>query len=199
SNDGLTLLMSSSDGFCSSISFAVGELGQTYTGAVPTAHHPHPPALALSISNSTQPSPLVTPTNASTPGLGKVSTVLAATATPSSTARPASPSRSNSASSVATQSSFAQTAVGLIATNPTPTLGNVPSVAATNSSVPPLPLSTPPMTPGPTTSAASSVNGSTLGKRDTGGMSESDLEETRNPAKRRRIAPTPVSRDESSA
>ncbi|RKU48470.1 hypothetical protein DL546_003643 [Coniochaeta pulveracea] len=32
SNDGLTLLISSSDGFCSTLSFSPGELGETYTG-----------------------------------------------------------------------------------------------------------------------------------------------------------------------
>merc|ERR1712000_744772 len=40
SNDGLTLLMSSSDGFCSTLSFAPGELGQVYTGQVPTHQQP---------------------------------------------------------------------------------------------------------------------------------------------------------------
>ncbi|MCJ1293979.1 hypothetical protein MMC34_005536 [Xylographa carneopallida] len=196
SNDGLTLLMSSSDGFCSSISFAPGELGQMYTGPAPTAHHPHHPSLAISVSNSAQPSPVPTPTNASTPALTKTAAGLSVSASSLPAARPTSPSRSNSTSSIATQSSFAQTPAGLIASNPTPTLGNVPSVAAANSTVPMLPLSTPPMTPMSTASAASSVSGSMLGKRDTGGMSESDLEETKNPTKKRRIAPTPVTKDE---
>ena len=176
-----------------------GELGQIYTGSVPTAHHPHHPSLAISISNSAQPSPIPTPTNASTPNLSKTAVGLSVSAAPISAAGPASPSRSNSTSSIATQSSFAQIPAGLIASNPTPTLGNVPSVAAASSTVPMLPLSTPPMTPMSSASAASSVNGSMLGKRDMGGMSESDLEENKGPAKKRRIAPTPVTGSESAA
>ncbi|MCJ1471971.1 hypothetical protein MMC13_000615 [Lambiella insularis] len=200
SNDGLTLLMSSSDGFCSSISFAPGELGQIFTGPVPTAHHPHHASLAISVSSSAQPSPVPTPTTASAPVLSKPASGLGVAAASAAAVRPNSPSRSNSASSIATQSSFVQTSAGIIASNPTPILSNVPSVAAANSAVPTLPLSTPPMTPMSTVSAASSVNGSTLGKRDTGGLSESDLEEYKNPAKKqRRVAPTPVSQDGSAA
>ena len=186
--------MSSSDGFCSSIAFAPGELGQVYTGPVPTAHHPHHPSLAISVSNSAQPSPVPTPTAASTPSVTKIPGASVVPAPPIPAGRPTSPTRSNSASSIATQSSFMQTATGIIATNPTPTLGTVPSVAAANPSTGGLPLSTPPMTPMATISTASSVNGSSLGKRDTGGLSESDLEENQNPAKKRRIAPTPVSK-----
>ncbi|MCJ1336970.1 hypothetical protein MMC09_002248 [Bachmanniomyces sp. S44760] len=192
SNDGLTLLMSSSDGFCSSVAFAPGELGQVYTGTMPTAHHP---SLVISVSNSAQASPMPTPTGASsfaTSAQKQGSTILVPSPSPVGSARPPSPSRSSSASSIATQSSHAQTPHGYIATNPTPTLGNVPSVAATNSAPTGLPMTTPPMTPMPA-SAAGSANGSILGKRDVSGTSESETDDRPNGEKRRRLAPTLVS------
>ncbi|KAF6234732.1 hypothetical protein HO173_006952 [Letharia columbiana] len=178
SNDGLTLLMSSSDGFCSNLTFNPGELGQIYSGHVPTAHHPSP---AISTMSTAQPSP----TTASAPPFDKQSTpVLAPSASPAPLPPP-SPTRSNSTSSIATQSSQ-------MVNNPTPTLGSVPSVAATNPSFNGLPWTTPPQTPmSGVTSRPSSVSGSVLGKRDT---SESEKEEAAIP-KKRRIAPTLV-RDE---
>ncbi|KAL9575907.1 MAG: hypothetical protein Q9212_007576, partial [Teloschistes hypoglaucus] len=117
-------------------------------------------------------------------------------------AQPPSPTRSNSASSSATQSSHhhmmmsmqSQGSTGsgnIITSNPTPTLGNVPSVAATQS-FGPLPWTTPPQTPlGGGVSAPSSVSGSVLGKRDT---SESEREDVA-PKKQRRVAPVLVERD----
>ncbi|KAI4244051.1 MAG: hypothetical protein LQ352_006929 [Teloschistes flavicans] len=79
----------------------------------------------------------------------------------------------------------------VITSNPTPTLGNVPSVAAAQS-FGPLPWTTPPQTPlGGGVSAPSSVSGSVLGKRDT---SESEREDAA-PKKQRRIAPVAVERD----
>ena len=190
SNDGLTLLMSSSDGFCSSVTFTPGELGQVYTGAMSTFHH-HPP-LAISASNSAISSPVPTPTaptHATAPSAIKAPS-------PASANRHPSPTRSNSTSSIATQSSFAQTPSGTIAINPTPTVGTVPSVAAGNTNPGPLPLATPPMTPISTSnvSATSSVIGSNLGKREFGGTSESEADDQR--PKKRRIAPTPVKNEE---
>jgi len=88
-----------------------------------------------------------------------------------------------------------------LANNPTPTLGHVPLVTATNSA-PPVgipPMTTPPQTPlGGYSgyggrSASGSVSESVLGKRDTGGMaSESDegRQEDGGARKRRRVAPT---------
>jgi len=80
--------------------------------------------------------------------------------------------------------------------NPTPTMGHVPLVTASNSG-PPIaipPMSTPPQTPaslhGGHHSATSSISGGVLGKRDVGGTSESEKEESKS--KRRRIAPTLV-------
>ena len=193
-NDGLTLVMSSSDGYCSHLAFSPGELGQIYTGHVPTVHHPSP---ALSTTSTAQATPTNTPITAAAPSLEKqlppgfVSSnspapTPARSTTPStqqSAIRPPSPTRSNSTSSVATQS-------GVVTSNPTPTLGNVPSVAATNSSFSGLPLTTPPQTPMPgTVSGPSSVSGSVLGKRDT---SESELEDPAGVPKKKRIAPTLV-------
>lgn len=164
--------MSSSDGFCSTLSFAPGELGQPYSPAAPSAS-------ATSSSNST---PL--PAATASPSLSK--------ATPNTQA------------------------TGNVVNNPTPTLGSVPLVTATNSSQPQpqtLPLTTPPQTPMPgvSHSATSSFSSTVLGKRDIGAASESEKEDTKaetnddskgsipeleKPPKKRRIAPTLVSQEE---
>lgn len=168
--------MSSSDGFCSNLAFQPGELGQVYSGHVPTAQHPSP---AVSTVSSAHATPTPTPTAISAPPL------IAPSPSAGPIAQPPSPTRSNSASSIATQSSHVQGPGGVITSNPTPTLGNVPSVAAMNS-FGPLPWTTPPQTPGAGgVSAPSSVSGSVLGKRDT---SESEKEDAA--PKKRRIAPT---------
>src|SRR3569833_3362622 len=60
SNDGLTLLISSSDGFCSTLSFTAGELGQTVTGDVAALKRPTVPETAVSSSQNT---PVPTPTS----------------------------------------------------------------------------------------------------------------------------------------
>lgn len=173
--------MSSSDGFCSNLTFNPGELGQIYSGHVPTVHHPSP---AISTMSTAQPSP----TTASAPPFDKQSTpVLAPSASPAPFPPP-SPTRSTSTSSIATQSSQ-------MTNNPTPTLGSVPSVAATTPSFSGLPWTTPPQTPmSGVISRPSSVSGSVLGKRDT---SESEKEEAAIP-KKRRIAPTLVRNEDPS-
>ena len=183
SNDGLTLLMSSSDGFCSNLGFSPGELGSVYTGHVPTAHHPLP--APISTSSSAQPTPVPTPTAASAPpSFDKQPTPIYAPSPSRTSYPPPSPTRSNSTSSIATQSSQ------MINNNPTPTLGNVPGVTAPNTSFSGLPWTTPPQTPsGIATSRPSSVSGSVLGKRDT---SESEKEDHVAVPKKRRIAPTLV-------
>ena len=194
SNDGLTLLMSSSDGFCSNLAFGPGELGQVYSGHVPTAHHPSP---AISIASSAQQTPTLTPTATSTPSFEKhwVPSI-APSVSPAPMAQPPSPTRSNSTSSNATQAPPTQTSTNVVISNPTPTLGNIPGVTAPNISFTGLPWTTPPQTPmaGVTgvASAASSVSGSVLGKRDT---SESEKEDHPALPKKRRIAPTPVGAD----
>ena len=168
--------MSSSDGFCSNLTFNPGELGQIYSGHVPTAHHP---SAAVSTMSVAQPSPT---TASAPPFFDKPNTpVLAPSASPAPFPPP-SPTRSNSTSSQ-------------LGNNPTPTLGSVPSVAATNPSFSGLPWTTPPQTPmSGVVSRPSSVSGSVLGKRDT---SESEREEAAVP-KKRRIAPTPVRNEDPS-
>ncbi|KAJ5919783.1 Chromatin assembly factor 1 subunit B [Penicillium verhagenii] len=199
SDDGLTLLMSSSDGFCSTLSFAPGELGQPYTGSTSA---PHP---ISSIAHSTHLTPLPTPTHAPSPMKSGHSQASSGNSAPSaSQGPPASPARSNSACSVATQSSNQQ--AGTVVNNPTPTLGSVPSVTATHSAQPSaLPLTTPPQTPlsmpgSGSQGGTNSLTGTVLGKRDIRTASESEKEESKSseaePAqqpKKRRIAPTLIS------
>lgn len=162
--------MSSSDGFCSTLSFMPGELGQVYSTATGTA----------------QPTPsLPTPTD----------TKPVASHVPPP---PASPARSNSVSSVTPQraSQHAETVVN----NPTPTLGSVPLVTATHSAQPPatLPLTTPPETPlSVPQSDASNPSSAILGKRSESVKDEGqDLKPNpseQSHSKKRRVAPTLVS------
>lgn len=173
--------MSSSDGFCSNLCFSPGELGQTYTGHVATAHHPSP--APLSVVSSVQPTPIPTPTATSAPPSFDKPTTPGFAPPASPAPQPPSPTRSNSVDSILTQSSREVT------NNPTPTLGNVPGLAAANPSFGNLPWTTPPQTPmSGMVSRPSSVSGSVLGKRDT---SESEKEEAAVP-KKRRLAPTLV-------
>ncbi|KAJ5992328.1 Chromatin assembly factor 1 subunit B [Penicillium sp. IBT 35674x] len=202
SDDGLTLLMSSSDGFCSTLSFAPGELGQIYTGLAASA-------LSGSSSTPSHVTPLPTPTHVPSPikpALPQANSGNSVHST--SQAPPASPARSNSACSVATQSSNQQT--GAVVNNPTPTLGSVPSVTATHSAQPSaLPLTTPPQTPLPLSGSQGGTNtlsGTVLGKRDMRTASESEKEGSKGPEalpaqqpKKRRIAPTLVSASTDSA
>ncbi|KAI2688837.1 hypothetical protein LCP963914a_1926 [Penicillium roqueforti] len=194
SADGLTLIMSSSDGFCSSLSFAPGELGQTYTGPTSVTHN---------VSNPTTPAtnltPLLTPTHSASSHVP--SPIKTSHAPPNSTGPipPASPARSNSACSVATQLSTQPAPAGVV-NNPTPTLGTVPSVTATNSAQPPtLPMTTPPQTPisGAPQNGTTTTGSSVLGKRASESEREGSKEEPNNalqqPPKRRRVAPTLIS------
>jgi chromatin assembly factor 1 subunit B len=160
--------MSSSDGFCSTLSFTPGELGQPYTPPVSTTQQ--------------------------TGTSGVQSTCHA---TPVAPAPPASPARSNSVSSIATQSTAAQQATGSVVNNPTPTLGSVPLVTATHSSQPPtLPLTTPPQTPA-SQSGTSTVSNSVLGKRASESEKEEIKDQGSvpqvQPPKKRRVAPTLIS------
>jgi chromatin assembly factor 1 subunit B len=183
--DGLTLIMSSSDGFCSTLSFAPGELGQPYTG---------PTSVGQSTANPSTPAanttPLATPTHVPSP--------IKTTHTPTISTGPvppASPARSNSACSVATQASSQQTP-GVV-NNPTPTLGTVPSVTAAHSAQPPtlpLPLTTPPQTPVSSAPQSNPASGSVLGKRSELDNQESkELDQAAQQPKKRRIAPTLIS------
>ncbi|RBR23440.1 uncharacterized protein FIESC28_03622 [Fusarium coffeatum] len=191
SSDGLTLMISSSDGFCSTLSFAAGELGEVYKGEV------GPPKTQTAVS-SNQSTPMPTPTNAFAPPSPfpngshhqhrNSASSFTAPSPPQSASvasqRPSSPTRSNSTSSVATVTTQASTvpAAGVV-TNPTLISGNVPGIAAANSGkVTGVPLTTPPETP---RSATASVAGN---KRD---ASDCEKEESKEP-KKRRIAPTLV-------
>lgn len=164
--------MSSSDGFCSTLSFAPGELGQPHTAT--TAPQP--------VTSSATSNPLPTPTHAASPA--------AAPNQPSSVQviPPASPARSNST----TPASSAP-----VINNPTPTLGSVPLVTATHSAQPPtLPLTTPPQTPMSSVSqngsnSTTTANNTVLGKRE----ESQDQQQQEQQPKKRRIAPTLVSTD----
>jgi chromatin assembly factor 1 subunit B len=191
SSDGLTLMISSSDGFCSTLTFAAGELGEVYKGEIG-------PPKSQTAASSNQSTPMPTPTNAFAPPSPfpngshhqhrNSASSFTAPSPPQSASlisqRPSSPTRSNSTSSIATITTQASTvpATGVV-TNPTLISGNVPSISATNTGkVTGVPLTTPPETP---RSATGSVAGT---KRD---ASEGEKEETKEP-KKRRIAPTLV-------
>lgn len=192
-------MVSSSDGFCSSLSFAPGELGEVYKGEIgpPKLPAPSPAPPQPSASSSTPQPHRNTPTSTSS------------FAAPSP-ARPQSPTRSNSASSVATQSSMAQG----VKTNPTLVGGSVPGIAAANSAkVTGVPMTTPPETPGSSAAATAAFNAAAAAAASTAGSgagagaagspasttgtkrdaSESEREEGAvEPKKKRRIAPTVV-------
>ncbi|DAA78134.1 TPA_exp: Uncharacterized protein A8136_5837 [Trichophyton benhamiae CBS 112371] len=194
SHDGLTLIMSSSDGFCSSLSFSPGELGQVYTMEKP---HPISSNVGVSSNAPTVQSPILTSPRKNS--AGKASLAAIGTPAPTPTAVPA-----RAASSGPATPSSATSKAANVVNNPTPILGTVPSVTATNSSQP---FSTPPETPMSSHSATNSISGSVLGKRDISTVSESEKEDShdkdeddqtgnnaaqREP-KRKRIAPTLVS------
>ena len=183
SSDGSTLLMTSSDGFCSAISFNSGELGEKYTGPLASSKRQAIPAAinvnAAQSSNHSTPTPTPTGTNIPIQTIEKAPAMqrqpsAGFPASPSSfvPARPGSPTRSNSVSSIATASSFAPGAGDPGSMNaPTPAMSSVPSLAAANSGA--VPMWTPPLTPahgqGNTHSASSSVSGIpavTTGRRE---------------------------------
>lgn len=197
SNDGLTLLMTSSDGFCSTLTFAPGELGQLYTGEVPTAKNP---MISNTTASSSQNTPMATPTSIALPSpfpnnhhRTSSSGIAVAPSPPPGINRPSSPTRSNSTSSIATQASYATPAAGTIISNPTLVGGSMPSIAAGNISfMNGMPMTTPPQTPRSTTSSVSGI------KRD---ASESEKEDGAlgGEKKRRRIAPTLVNEQNGSS
>lgn len=189
SNDGLTLLISSSDGFCSTLSFSPGELGETYTGEV----GPRKQSVVSGNAVSNHSTPVPTPTSAFAPPSpfrsgsqhrhrDSASSLTAASPPPTAffvSQRPSSPTRTNSTSSVMTRDG--------ILNNPSLTVGQVPSVAATNSGkVLGVPMTTPPETPRNTAAVPATVPSGV--KRET---SDSAAEDASAP-KRRRIAPTLV-------
>lgn len=192
SSDGLTLLISSSDGFCSTLSFLPGELGEVYKGELGP-----PKATTGTSASSAQNTPVPTPTSVFAPPSPfpngshhrhrDSASSLAAPSPPAAAsfvnARPSSPARSNSTSSIITQSSAVPTTV---ISNPPLISGQVPSLTAANSGqVTGIPITTPPETPRGSTTVPTSL------KRET---SEVESEDTSGvQPKRRRIAPTLVS------
>ncbi|KAF2770001.1 WD40 repeat-like protein, partial [Teratosphaeria nubilosa] len=169
SSDGQTLLMTSSDGFCSALTFAPGELGTVYTQPTPSvARHTPTPISIGRANNSASSTPQATPTTSIAPVTAAVpapmqrqssshATTAIANPSPSpftSAVRPASPARSMSASSIATEASFARVPdhnAPPVMNYPTPSMSSLPSVAAAGSSVP---LFTPPQTPGHSVSSS---------------------------------------------
>jgi chromatin assembly factor 1 subunit B len=192
SNDGLTLLMTSSDGFCSILTFTPEELGQTYTSESP------PSARSLQTTSlSSQNTPVPTPTSSIAPPSpfpnSSNSHHQRTLSNPPNTdffvARPSSPTRSNSTSSIATQSSvipLSSSNTTNVISNPTLVAGSVPSItAATSSFATTLSMTTPPETPRSTASSVSGV------KRDASESEKEDIGQAQ-PIKKRRIAPTLV-------
>ncbi|KAF2755212.1 WD40 repeat-like protein [Pseudovirgaria hyperparasitica] len=214
SNDGLTLLMTSSDGFCSCLTFSSGELGQVYHGTTHiTPATKQIPTSINTAASSAHSTPVPTPTTTSA-AMTKQPSQPGFAASPSSfaSARPASPARSMSTSSVGTQaSSFAPSdAQGISLSHATPSIGQIPTVAAAASgAISGVPMWTPPMTPSHgqgTHSASSSISGAVTapGRRE----SESEKEDGKDSRKReaepeieesqtkkRRVAPTLVNLD----
>ncbi|KAI5467370.1 WD40-repeat-containing domain protein [Mariannaea sp. PMI_226] len=187
SSDGLTLMISSSDGFCSTLSFSPGELGEVYKGEISSAK--------VQSSASAQTTPVPTPTTSFAPPSpfpngphhqhrNSASSFTAPSPPLSATLasqRPSSPTRSNSTSSIATITTQSSTVPTGFISNPPLISGNVPGIAAASSGkVTGVPMTTPPETP---RSATSSVAGA---KRE---ASESEKEQVKEP-KKRRIAPT---------
>lgn len=150
SSDGQTLLMTSSDGFCSALTFAPGELGAIYHPPSSTKHTPTPISVAKanSASSTPQPTPNATSAGATAPPVPPLlrqhsnSNPLPPTnPSPSSytpAARPASPARSParsmSVSSIGTEASFARAPdqnAPPVMNNPTPSMSSMPPIAAT--------------------------------------------------------------------
>ncbi|KAH7001558.1 WD40-repeat-containing domain protein [Ilyonectria destructans] len=193
SSDGLTLMISSSDGFCSTLSFSPGELGEAYKGEIPRPKTQAGTATSLSAQNTPVPTPTTSfappspfPNGSHHQHRNSASSFTAPSPPPSASLasqRPSSPTRSNSTSSIATITTQSSSVPTGVISNPTLISGNVPGIAAASSGkVTGMPMTTPPETP-------KSTSGSVAGtKRD---ASESEKEDVKEP-KRRRIAPTPV-------
>ncbi|KAL2270973.1 hypothetical protein VTJ83DRAFT_344 [Remersonia thermophila] len=196
SSDGQTLLISSSDGFCSTLTFAPGELGTVYTGELGPPKLGAAAAAAAAAASSTQNTPIPTPTSLFAPpspfpnghrhrdsqsSLAAPSPPTAPASFVSSVPQAASPARSNS------NSSASQAAV---LSNPPLIAGQVPSITATNSGVVAgVPITTPPETPRGSFTAPPPVTGN---KRETAEGETAETEANSQP-KRRRLAPTLVS------
>lgn len=211
--------MTSTDGFCSALTFAPGELGTIYQPPANAAStRPSPAPISVAKANSTASTPQPTPTGASATAPAQPATSSNGTALPSSKApraspspfttitghvggRPASPARSMSQSSIATDASFARVPdqnAPPVMNNPTPSLTPLPSIAAAGSGTSSMPLFTPPQTPGQSAAAMAAVPqvpapASGVKRESNAGVAPEADEQGRE--KRRRIAPTQVSDD----
>ena len=160
------LVMTSTDGFCSTIIFEPGELGEI---------HPGPAPITISSTAHSRPSP----------------SIISNPSFPTPSARGSSPTRSNSSSSVATLSGFASSTpkistvppAALSASSPTstfaqPTVSTHSATSARTPSISSTGFGTPPETP----------TGSTVPQKRPETPAESSSDEGKT--KRRRIAPT---------
>lgn len=165
--------MTSSDGFCSCLSFSPGELGQSHPGPVHSKHHHQNSTVISSSSTST---PISNPTALPPMTRQTSSGNTYPHSSPFTGMRPSSPARSMSASSATTQTSAAAVPDqnNITLTGPAPSVGTIPSISASSTSssavgssnVAGVPLFTPPQTPmtsqsglGGSHSATSSVSG----------------------------------------
>ena len=157
SNDGITLLMTSSDGFCSCLSFSPGELGQTHPGPIHPKHSLHQASNAQPLASSSTSTPSnphhILPAMARQVSSGNTPSY----PSPFAGIRPTSPARSMSASSITTQASGVALPDqhNITLSGPAPSVSTIPGVSASSGSssmtgtgnVAGVPLFTPPQTP----------------------------------------------------
>jgi chromatin assembly factor 1 subunit B len=206
SNDGSTLLITSSDGFCSCLTFTPSELGNIHHAPAVSKHTPS--VINTTTASSAVSTPSQTPTqptipHASRPGSSQGQHGSHTMAVPSPSPftlpypGPASPARSMSASSANTQTSRIpypdQNAdINEIINDPTPQMSSVPSITAaspTISSVGGMPMYTPPQTPGYTAALPSTLSQGEIATVNTL-KRENEGTDSGSKDKRRRIQPT---------
>ncbi|KAI9888027.1 MAG: hypothetical protein M1823_000148 [Watsoniomyces obsoletus] len=204
SPDGLTLMMSSLDGFCSVVTFAPGELGQIYSNTTTTISHP---AVGSSASSSTHSTPVATPVSTHPHRISGQLVVPGPSAHfPLPGPQVSSPARTNSASSVTTQPSMSQSQLTTYLPSRTASGSGSASVSTTRTGLPgvssgsTIPLSTPPQTPMPPaeTPIKSEAGAEVLGKREPSVRPGSEVEEgeSQSNPKKRRIEPTMIRRND---
>lgn len=188
--------MSSSDGFCSCLVFAPGELGTPCPA--PSQPRPAPNYINTNASSGVS-TPSQTPTQSTVPLFARPSSSHGQlmSASPSQSAHPGSPARSMSISSATTQESHAIAAdqssdPARIHGSSTPHISSVPSLTAASTTF------TPPQTPAYSGAAASQVtsaapmSGAPTSAAATGVKREADAEHSVG-EKKRRVAPTLLS------
>lgn len=199
------LLISSSDGFCSCLTFNPGELGTTWQAPSHTARHSITQLTSAASPGAGTPSQTPTHSIASAIPRPPSSQSQGPSQSPFTAAQPASPARSMSISSVTTQELHASLgdhiADARAANNQTPQISSIPSLTAANpaGSAAGLPMFTPPQTPG--SSMAGAALAPTSHHHSTGSTGHAGVkregEGVMQPAapqeKRRRIQPTLIS------